>query len=296
MSAAQHTEAQGKTELSIIVCGFDMQRELPRTIYTLSKKYQRDIESLNYEILVVDNGSPEPMNLDALCSEYDNVKGIRFENDGSKSPVNAINKAVELSEGGWLGIFIDGARLASPGLIAKAREAYSEDPTKVIGTLGFHLGNRVQMEAVQEGYNQDIEEYLLASVNWMEDGYRLFDISVFSGSCKGGWYKPMAESNAVFMRYDKWKELCGFDARFECPGGGYMNLEFWRRALKHSENHPWIILGEGTFHQVHGGAATNSPQEDRDLMKAEYERLTGDFFDLPVYEPRYVGNTRRWDK
>ena len=46
--------------LSVIVVGFEMARELPRTIRSLSPACQRDIDQADYEILVVDNGSAIP--------------------------------------------------------------------------------------------------------------------------------------------------------------------------------------------------------------------------------------------
>ena len=36
---------------------YDMAREAPRTLHSLSRAYQRDIDDLAYEVIVVDNGS-----------------------------------------------------------------------------------------------------------------------------------------------------------------------------------------------------------------------------------------------
>ena len=47
--------------LSVVVVAYDMARELPRTLRSLSTPYQRDLESADYEVVVVDNGSPEPL-------------------------------------------------------------------------------------------------------------------------------------------------------------------------------------------------------------------------------------------
>jgi len=53
-------------ELSIVVAAYDMARELPRTVRSLSRPYQRGIEDLAYEIVVVDNGSPSPVDSAAI--------------------------------------------------------------------------------------------------------------------------------------------------------------------------------------------------------------------------------------
>jgi cephalosporin hydroxylase len=50
-----------------------------------------------------------------------------------------------------------------------------------------------------------------------------------------------------------------------------------------------MILGEGTFHQVHGGAATNGTDSDRALMQDEYVKIKGYSFSQPTYRAHFVG-------
>ena len=72
--------------------------------------------------------------------------------------------------------------------------------------------------------------------------------------------------------------LGGFDERYEEPGGGLVNLDFYARAVA-AADYVWTLLGEGTFHQVHGGAATSLSLEELRLAiirwKAESSRLRG---------------------
>jgi cephalosporin hydroxylase len=79
------------------------------------------------------------------------------------------------------------------------------------------------------------------------------------------------------------------DERFEAPGGGLVNLDLWKRAVAASNGHPWMILGEGTFHQVHGGVATNGPARNRTAMSAEYATIHGRPFSTPTYQSHFVG-------
>lgn len=104
------------------------------------------------------------------------------------------------------------------------------DPRPVIATLEFHLGPEIQPKSVHNGYNQDVEDRLLDSVDWKGDGYRLFDISVFAGSCSRGWFRPLNESNALFLKREMWAELGGYDEHFVSPGGGFVNLDTYKRA------------------------------------------------------------------
>jgi cephalosporin hydroxylase len=278
----------GSIDISLIVCAYAMSRELPRTIYSLSRDYQHGLADIDYEILVVDNGSPEPVDEAALQRIAPNLRVLQTS-PAPQSPVKAINAAAEASDSRILGVFIDGARMASPGLIARALDAYKSDPTKVIGTLGFHLGPDVQMRSFFAGYNQAVEDQLLATTPWRENGYTLFHISALAASSAEGWFGCIAESNGVFLDRRMWRELGGFDERFCAPGGGFVNLDFWERAVRASGYRPWIILGEATFHQVHGGAATNGTVAARGRMSDEYRQIRGADFVTPAYRPQFVG-------
>jgi glycosyltransferase involved in cell wall biosynthesis len=241
-------------EISLVVVMYNMAREAPRTLYTLSAANQKNMAADRYEVIVVDNGSTPPLDPKILQQLDGNFRLIRMEH-ASPSPVAAINRGIAEARGKLIGVLIDGARMASPGLLSLAAKADKLADRAAILTLGFHLGSQVQMESVRQGYNQTQEDQLLAQSGWRQNGYRLFDISVFAGSSSGGWFRPISESNAIFMRKALWDELGGFDARFRTPGGGLVNLDLLARAVAAADT-VVTLLGEGTFHQVHGGIAT----------------------------------------
>ena len=49
----------------------------------------------------------------------------------------------------------------------------------------MHIGEKTQNESVEEGYNQETEDKLLATIDWQQNGYQLFNISCFTkkGKC-----------------------------------------------------------------------------------------------------------------
>jgi len=275
-------------KLSVVVVAYAMARELPRTVRSLSPAMQRDIAAEDYELIVVDNGSPQPLDADLLAQWGGHVRLHRID-DAPPSPVRAINEGLALARGELVAVCIDGARMASPRLLATALEAARLHPRPVIGTLAFHLGPDVQSRSVAAGYDQAVEDALLAQARWEEDGYRLFDIAVFAASSAGGWFEVPAETNALFLTREHWQALGGYDPGFVAPGGGLANLDTWARACADPAGQPILLLGEGTFHQVHGGIATNAPVSRWPEFHAEYAALRGHDYRRPQVVPLLVG-------
>ena len=144
------------------------------------------------------------------------------------------------------------------------------------------------MEAAAAGYDQRVEDELLATSGWEHDGYRLFGISTLGGSSGRGLFGPMGESSSLFAPRALWAELGGMDEAFSLPGGGLANHDLYRRACALAGVDLVVLLGEGTFHQYHGGAAT-SRRFTWDEMQAEYEAHRGEPYRPPANPPLFVG-------
>jgi len=155
----------------------------------------------------------------------------------------------------------------------------------VISVPGYHLGNKVQQEAMEEGYDADMEAELLASVDWKKNGYNLFEIACFSSTSKRGYFLSGGESNCITVSRRLWDELDGYDAGFTSVGGGLSNLDFYKRACEYPQAELINIAAEGSFHQFHGGVTTGQATEKRlaalDIHFAEYESLRGQAFRPP---------------
>lgn len=279
-------------DVSLVVVAYEMERELPRTIRSLSPDYQNDISADQYELILVDNGSTKPIPIDDLARWGARIRQVEPPRP-SPSPAGAANAGITAAAAPLIGVMIDGARIATPGLITMARAAGRLHPRPLIGTVGFHLGPAAQMKTVAAGYDEATEDRLLDDIGWPAEGYRLFEIAALAGSSRAGWFAPIAESNAMFMPRACWEQMGGFDDRFASPGGGLVNLDTWKRACEELDTQPIVLLGEATFHQVHGGVATNAKESPWTSFHDEYMRLRRAAFEPPAIDPVFVGRLPR---
>jgi hypothetical protein len=284
------------TLISVILVVYDMAREAPRTLYSLSREYQREIGGIHYEVIVVDNGSPRPLGEDVVRAFGDEFRYVYIE-DASPSPARAINGGVALARGSIVAVMIDGARMLSPGVIRYAASAFRAFSEPVVNTVSLDLGPDTQPEAISRGYDASVEDAALARVEWQRNGYGLFDIGVLSPSCRHGVFRPMAESNCLFLRKELFERIGGMSEAFQLPGGGFVNLDFFERANTAPGVTPVMLLGEATFHQVHGGASTSAASPELkariDSWRAHYAQVRGRPYVVPGVEFEYVGHAPR---
>ena len=281
-------------KLSLVVVAYNMERELPRTLSSLSRHYQRHCEDIDYEVMVVDNGSAKPVPEAMPASHGREFKLLRIAN-ASPSPAGAINRAVAAGDSSHVGIIVDGARLVTPGVLHWCRQAFRLHPQSVVSVLGFHLGPTHQSESSQRGYSRDTEDLLLQRIHWPGDGYRLFEIASLAGSSRYAWSGPIAESNCLFLPRAHFECIGGYNERFVSPGGGLMNLDFFKRACETGDTSLVYLAGEGCFHQLHGGVTTGgAPDQARlryDELRAEYREITGEDFRAPPNLPLLLGSS-----
>jgi len=282
-------------KLSIVVIFHDMRREAVRTLFSLSRAGQTGIESLEYEIIAIDNGSRIPLAPEYVESLPANVRYCRYET-ASVSPVAAVNWGAQVASGEYVAVIVDGARMASPGLLHATMLGTQLVPEPFVFALAWHLGPKIQNVSMLEGYCQAVEDDLLNTIAWPEDGYRLFDISTIAPSSETGFLTGVPpECSWLCMKRSTFLVMGGFEPGFVSPGGGLVNHDFRNRVLAVEGITPVGVLGEGVFHQFHGGVATNVPLVEHpwESFDAEYRRLRGESFaPAPSPEPLYIGSMR----
>jgi len=255
-------------DLSVVVVFYNMKREAARTLHSLSRAYQQGIDGLDYEVIVVENGSAVEQE---LGEEFVHGFGpeFRYVNlgaDATPTPVDALNRGVRLAAGHTIVFMIDGAHVLTPGVLRFGMAGLSTYEPAIVVTQQWYVGPGQQPDAMIAGYDQTYEDALFDEIQWPLDGYRLFDIGHFIGD--RDWFDGLWESNCVFVPRKLLEQYGGFDESFDMAGGGYANLELYERLGAAPDVHVVTILGEGSFHQVHGGTTTNrvDPDERRSTI------------------------------
>lgn len=275
--------------LTVIVATYNMGREAPRTLHTLSAEYQTDLTPEDFEVRVVDNGSSEPLD-EAMVAAVGPNFSYRFHKTESVSPVAALNEELATVTTEFTAMLIDGARMVTPGALKALLDAalIADEPLAYLPSL--HLGPQLQNDSMESGYDQDAEDELLASIDWQASGYDLFSISNVAGMTRR-LLTQVGESNCYLTRTGLLRSIGGYDERFQSSGGGFANYDIFKRLLAIDGIEPVAVLGEASFHQFHGGASTNHERVGHPSreFRQEYFDLKGTWYEPPRYHPTLVG-------
>jgi Glycosyl transferase family 2 len=277
-----------RPKLSIVVVCYEMAAQIKNTLQSLLPPYQRNVSIDDYEIILMDNGSAKMLD-EETRKISPNLNYVYLSPDeASPSPAPAMNRGVALARAPVLCLMIDGARLLTPGVLSWGMRLLAFAPRAMVEVRGWHLGPKFQPESVMEGYGPEQERKLLENIRWLENGYRLWEIAAGTKQTRSGFSATTAESNCIFMSRDLFFETGGFDERSRTPGGGLVNLDFFARAVA-AAGCVFTLLGEGTFHQVHGGAATGlrKPEMDEKFQEWLTESRALDQAIAPEIIPNY---------
>lgn len=279
--------------LSIVLIVYKMPDQAERTLHSLSTKYQHGVRECDYEVIVVENHSDHLLGAERATRHGTNVRYF-LRHETQRTPVHAINFGAAQARGSHVAIMIDGARMLTPGVVQQALKAFKVDPDAAVSVPGYHLGSKLQQVAVNEGYDEQVEAELLKSIDWPSEGYRLFNIAVLSGSCQGGFFRANHESNFIATSLRKWRSIGGVDVRYDDFGGGMANLDLYKRLLESPQTPLYLLYGEGSFHQFHGGVTTGTLKEERDRVfkqiQEQDQRIRGDRRGPPNVPPILFGS------
>ena len=182
---------------------------------------------------------------------------LLFSSRPSPSPCAAMNEAARRARSPLLAIMLDGAYILSPRVVATCLDAYAAYPDAIVTVPRFYLGPGQQGSTIALGYDREVEDQMLDFSGWQKDGYNLFHYSSVIGHHRNmSVLGTPFESSFLLLASDLYAEVGGFDERFDEPGGGFGNIDFFEQIAARPGTYVGL-LGEGIFHQVHGGPTTN---------------------------------------
>lgn len=287
-------------KLSVIIVVHDMRRAAPRSLLALGSAYQQGIDAADYEIIVVENGSSQPLDAAAVEALGSNIRYHYLENP-PPSPAFAINYGASQARGEVLAIMVDGAHMLTPGVLRHALDMFAAHCNPLVLTAPFFLGPGPQTQTIAAGYDEAEEDRLLASIDWPAAGYRLFEIGVPyrivedpQTRPKLFWFVRQFESNCLFVRKASFEAVGRCDERFDFPGGGILLPDLYRRLCQLEDSAIIQLLGEASFHQIHGGVSTNTtPEKQREKWNsylAQYLQIRGEPFEVSQKPLRFYGH------
>jgi len=262
-----------KPRISIIVIVYKMARQAMNTLYSLSLDYQKNVAAEDYEVIVVENHSGFNMDESAIQQLHGNFRYF-LRTETSQSPVGAINFGFEQAHGTGICLMIDGARMVTPRILDFALQAQRINSDMLVAVPGYNLGAQDQRFHKQHAHDETIEQQLLEAIHWQHNGYRLFDIASIGGANPNGFFHPLMECNCVFTSARNFERIGKANTDFQLPGGGSINLHIYRQlGLLEQCQHYFLMAGEGSFHQFHGGITTAQWDDLDDVLTSHRTQL-----------------------
>lgn len=265
------------------------------TLLSLSPLMQKNIAADDYEIIAVENESSEMLPQEKISEIPGNIRYFPRKESGT-SPAAAINFGLQKASGSHIGIMIDGARMLTPRIIEHALMAFRACPNALVCVPGYYIGPYEHKSEKANLFSQEDEKKLLETIRWKENPYRLFDQCQLSSANAKGFFQPFMESNCFFTSIENIRRINGAEERFNLPGGGSINMYMLKKLGTLPEcSHIFVLPGEGTFHQQHGGVST-IPGEKRNSLVSEFsaqlKEISGEkHFRSFSREPIMLGST-----
>lgn len=93
----------GRPKLSVVVVVYDIPREAPRTLFSLSGAYQRHVDPNDYEVIVVDNGSNPPVEHSIFDGMIGHFRLVTID-AAPASPARAVNRGIATARAEVVGV------------------------------------------------------------------------------------------------------------------------------------------------------------------------------------------------
>ena len=130
-------------DLGVVVVVHNMRREARRTLHSLSRSYQRGIDDLDYEVIVVENGSDPEQRLgeEFVRSFGPEFRYIDLGEDATPSPRRRDQpRHRRLDRPRNLALMIDGAHVLTPGVLRYGMLGLSTYAPAIVAAKHWYVG------------------------------------------------------------------------------------------------------------------------------------------------------------
>ena len=144
-------------DLSVVVVFYNMRREAARTLHSLSRAYQEGIEDLDYEVIVVENGSASDQNLGDVLRPLASARSSGTSTWAPKPPPPPSARSTSVStwhEASSIAVMIDGAHVLTPGVLRFGMVGLRTYAPALVATQQWYVGPGQQPQTMLAGYDQ----------------------------------------------------------------------------------------------------------------------------------------------
>jgi hypothetical protein len=273
--------------LSIVVILHWARCKAQRTLQSLSPSYQRGIAASEYEVLVVDKGGES-----ATAEAFVHGFGSNFhyyQDQNWSSDAEALNWGVRQSHTRYIGVLIHCADILTPHVLDYAKRLTDSVDCPIIALRRFLIAQNLSVP-----HERSEGEGLLERNGWLEDPYRMFEVSLFMGKERLGWFGQMWDSAFLALPRDVFESIGGCDERFDVPTSGLLGPDLFARAVTYPQAQVYALLGEGSFiqgdHDVTNLDLIQQENTRYHAFLAHYERIYGRSYDDPELTLEFLGS------
>ncbi len=164
---SKYIAKQMQKMLSIIVVVNPMTELALNTIYSLSIHHQQDVTEQDYEIIVLEITSGQPLDENRL---YKMGRNIRYylRDETTESVALAIKEGIKLTHSKFVSVVADGGMLVTPGVVRAALDAIRLNRNAVVAVPAYGISVDTGNKPKRRVNHQVKLTHLLNSIRWKE--------------------------------------------------------------------------------------------------------------------------------
>lgn len=215
-----------KPFISVVIPTHDHGWEIDKVLFSLEKQY--GIQHNEYELLIINSNPDDRETFDTAWKNYQkygNVRLVQVYDIKEKGITNAgycgnIGGRT-YAKGEILILVVDSARIPTPMVLRKTRDAFERFGTEIVTTTTpYHIGKHYS----DPSFTVEECRKILESTRWRNDAYHLFEVAAHTRISETGKFN---ESTYLGVTRENFMKVGGWNENF--PSWGSHNIDIFRR-------------------------------------------------------------------